>query len=333
MKRAFRAQSKRGRRGAQPLLANIERLRYEIAELERAQREWLQYRQDLEELVAMRTSELASAAQRERVADRAKRSFLSNMSHELRTPLAAIMGYGQILLHDEALTPHQQTGLKVIVSSGEHMLGLIQDLLDLSRIESGKLEIYPGEVELPAFLHGVADIIRLKAAHKGLQLVCEIDPELPCVVRLDAVRLRQVLLNLLGNAVKFTEHGHVTLRVRLSGAAPARLRFEVQDSGAGIAAQHLQAIFTPFAQLGAERQHSGGLGLGLAISSELVQSMGGRIHVDSALGQGSLFAFELDVQPGSAHSAPAPLSSATLSNTGEFADPGAQVRDYGEAMS
>lgn len=279
---------------------HIDAMVQDITERKRAEQERQQYRNELEELVALRTSELASVAKRAKVADRAKQTFLSNMSHELRTPLTAIMGYGQLLMKTPGLSALQSNGLNVIVDSGEHMLSLVEDLLDLSRIEAGRLELFPGEVELPVFLHGVAEIMRIKAAQKGLTLLCDMAPDLPRLVNLDAIRLRQVLLNLLGNAIKFTDRGEIRLCVRAvtSGSQPAALRFEVHDTGEGIAAEHLDDIFQPFEQLGPEGRRGGGMGLGLTISRELVQLMGGVICIQSTPGAGSVFWFEVATRPG-----------------------------------
>ncbi|WP_331645863.1 hybrid sensor histidine kinase/response regulator, partial [Piscinibacter sp.] len=236
-------------------------------------------------------------------ANEAKSLFLAKMSHELRTPLNAVLGYAQLLKRDGHLTERQALGLNTIHSSGEHLLMLINDILDLSKIEAGKLDLYAEDVDLLRFLNLLADTIRVRAEEKGLVFSLVASPGLPPVVRCDEKRLRQVLLNLLDNAVKFTDRGHVTLRVQEgsraeSGAAsapqqPARLRFEVEDSGVGIAEEQLEASFQPFEQVGAVHRRAGGTGLGLAISRQLVRLMGSDIQVRSVVDQGTCFGFEL----------------------------------------
>jgi PAS domain S-box-containing protein len=240
---------------------------------------------------------LAKAKELAEAASRAKSTFLANMSHELRTPLNAILGYAQILKRDKGLKDRQLDGLSTIQRSGEHLLTLINDVLDLSKIEAGKFELCPGAVNLPGFLQVVADIIRVKAEQHSLLFFYEASPDLPMAVRADEKRLRQVLLNLLVNAVKFTKRGQVRLRVQcqLGDNDQVRLRFEIQDTGVGISPAQLETIFQPFEQAGDVQSRRGGTGLGLAISRQLVHSMGGEIHVESALGKGSRFWFDVDV--------------------------------------
>ena len=228
-------------------------------------------------------------------ANRAKSVFLANMSHELRTPLNGILGYAQILERAPALGERELAGVNVIKKSGEHLLTLISDILDLAKIEAGKMELYPADIPLPPFVQGIAEIVGVKAAQKVLELVCDCAPDLPPRIQADEKRLRQVLLNLLSNAVKFTDRGRITLRVRF--APPARLCFEVQDTGIGIAADQLEAIFEPFEQAGDMQQRVGGTGLGLAISRQYVRLMGGDIQIESQPGQGSTFRFEVQAPP------------------------------------
>ncbi|WP_437982107.1 AAA family ATPase [Sorangium sp. So ce117] len=229
-------------------------------------------------------------------ASRAKTEFLANMSHELRTPLNAILGYAQILKRSPGLDDRQTTGLETIQQSGQHLLTLINDLLDLAKIEAGKIELYPEPIHLSAFLTVVADIIRVRAEQKSLHFVYEVTPLLPQAVLADEKRLRQVLLNLLGNAVKFTDRGRVRFGVQVlaqdeTDETGARLRFEVEDTGVGMTPEQLARLFQPFGRVGDVRRRPG-TGLGLMISRQLVHLMGSEIHVESRPDEGSRFWFD-----------------------------------------
>jgi signal transduction histidine kinase/DNA-binding NarL/FixJ family response regulator len=266
----------------------------------------------LEVLVAERTHELSIAKERAEAASQAKSGFLANMSHELRTPLNGILGYAQILQRSSSLTSAQQDGVQTIYQSGKHLLTLINDVLDLAKIEARKLELAPQELHLPTFLSGIADIIRMAAQQKSILFIYEPQADLPAFIEADEKRLRQVLLNLLGNAVKFTERGSVTLRVSVTQRVPAgplsvaddekprttdngqrTIRFEVEDTGIGIAPTEVEKIFQAFEQAGDTGQRTSGTGLGLAISQQLVELMDSHIQVCSTLGAGSTFWFEV----------------------------------------
>jgi PAS domain S-box-containing protein len=261
---------------------------------------------NISERKAVEAAREAALAEAERLA-RQRSEFLAQMSHELRTPLNGILGFAQILQRDKPLTERQARGLGIIHESGQHLLTLINDILDLARIDAAKLELFPTDVNLAAFVGVVGDIVRVKAEEKSLLFSQLMGPDLPTTIRVDEKRLRQVLLNLLSNAVKFTDSGRVALRVQ---AVPmrglplrpppgvtsiARLRFEVEDSGIGMSDEQAARLFQPFEQVGDGMRREGGSGLGLAISRQLVRLMGGDILLRSQPGRGSLFWFELEL--------------------------------------
>lgn len=231
-------------------------------------------------------------------ANRAKSTFLANMSHELRTPLNAILGYAQLLLRERNLTKMQIGACNTIQQSGEHLLTLIVEILDLAKIEAGKFDLHLGAVDLRAFLHGIANMIRIRAEDKNLQFGFDLPPDIPAFGEIDQKRLRQVLLNLLSNAVKFTDNGRVDMLVNVLSRSPneARLRFAVTDTGTGIREDQMEKVFQPFEQVGDEQHNAGGTGLGLNISRQLVRLMGGEIEVQSVWGQGSCFSFDMSVR-------------------------------------
>ncbi|GAB2859862.1 hypothetical protein GCM10027277_30490 [Pseudoduganella ginsengisoli] len=252
-------------------------------------------RQQNEQLQRLNAEVQAARAEAES-ATHAKSQFLANMSHELRTPLNAILGYAQILDRDGGLSERQQRGITTIERSGTHLLSLINDVLDLSRIEAAKFTLEPQPMVLAAFIDGIGDIVRVKAEEKLLRFVCMLEPGLPAAVLCDEKRLRQVLLNLLGNAIKFTPSGQVSLRVQQRPHTvpdQVRLRFTVHDSGVGMTEEELTRIFQPFEQAGDAGRRASGTGLGLAISAQIVALMGGHIDVQSLPDEGSRFWFEL----------------------------------------
>jgi len=261
----------------------------------------LHHAAEREKIAAQREKEAANAA------NTAKSQFLSNMSHELRTPLNGILGYAQILTRDRSLTAVQKDGLNIIYQSGNHLLTLINDILDLAKVEAGKLDLVPARFHFRSFLDGIAGIIRMRAEQKNLLFELQTATPLPEGVIADEKRLRQVLLNLLGNAVKFTKAGKVILQVsvlrsRQSDAASstdaphvALIRFEVIDTGVGMTAESVGKLFKPFEQVGDAQSRAEGTGLGLAISRRLVQLMGGDIEIKSAPGVGTTFWFELEL--------------------------------------
>jgi signal transduction histidine kinase/ActR/RegA family two-component response regulator len=273
-----------------------------IAALQERGEEVQRHRGQLEMLVGERTAQLQVAKERAEVASAAKSDFLTRMSHELRTPLNAIMGYAQILRMDRTLNERQFNCLGTIHGSGEHLLTLITDILDLSQIEAGKTELFPTPVDPRALARMLDDLIRIKAAEKQLTFLTDCSDNLPPALLVDEKRLRQVLLNLLGNAVKFTPQGLVQLHIQRMDdglqVGMARVRFSVQDSGQGIDPKDQQRIFEPFEQAGDSRSRAAGTGLGLAISRQLVRLMGGELRLRSEVGVGSQFWFELNLPLG-----------------------------------
>jgi signal transduction histidine kinase/DNA-binding response OmpR family regulator len=227
-------------------------------------------------------------------ANQTKSQFLANISHDLRTPLNGILGYAQILKRDTQLDQATRDAVRIIERSGNHLLNLINDILDVSRIEANKLVLEIAPFRLDAFLEDVGDLITLQAQAKGLSFSRELGDSLPTAVLGDETRLRQILLNLLNNAVKFTDHGSIVLRAHPVGAA---LRFEVEDTGSGIPEEQLEEIFSPFKQLERRVQSEEGTGLGLAIVQRLVAMMDGQVHVESTPGQGSRFWFDVALPP------------------------------------
>jgi PAS domain S-box-containing protein len=234
-------------------------------------------------LALQRAKEEADAA------SRAKSYFLASVSHELRTPLNGILGYTQILRRDSILTDKQRDGIRVIHESADHLLALINDVLDLSKIEAGRIDLHLADFDLMAFAEGIERVFEPKARDKGIVLKTALASDLPRWVRGDEQRLRQVVFNLVANAVKFTERGGVVVSIQRE--PPEVIRFSVSDSGPGIAPQDIAKLFEPFSQVGV---HTGsGTGLGLAISRSLVEQMKGQLHVESNVGWGSRFWFDV----------------------------------------
>ncbi|HLP90302.1 MAG TPA: PAS domain S-box protein [Nostocaceae cyanobacterium] len=242
---------------------------------------------------ALQTAVVAADA-----ANRAKSEFLASMSHELRTPLNAILGFTQVMSHDTTLSGDHQQNLAIINRAGEHLLNLINEILEMSKIEAGRMVLHIKSFDLMYLLISLEEMLKIRANSQRIQLIFICDPQVPQYIQSDENKLRQILLNLLSNAIKFTQHGSVTLRVTLnnSEAAQLRLRLEIQDTGEGIAADEIELLFEAFGQTETGRKSQQGTGLGLAISRKYVQLMGGDITVTSQLGQGSIFAFDIPIQ-------------------------------------
>ena len=259
---------------------------------------------ELEIRVEQRTAQLKQAKETAEVANRAKSEFLANISHELRTPLNAILGFTQLMSRDSSLHREHQENLSIISRSGEHLLSLIDDVLDMSKIEAGRLTLCENSFDLYCLIDSIEEMLQLKAECKGLQLRIEIDPEVPKYVTADQRKLRQVLINLLGNAIKFTEKGSVSLKVKNNNKKLSTnddqqiiIHFKIEDTGVGIASEEIDTLFDAFVQTQTGRQSQQGTGLGLAISRKFVQLMGGNISVSSTLGKGTIFTFDIPVRP------------------------------------
>ncbi len=238
-------------------------------------------------------------------ANRTKTEFLSNMSHELRTPLNAILGLVQLLHESKNIDSQERLDIQTIYQSGTHLLNLIDDILDISKIEAGKMEIHLQDVYLLRLLKELVEIIRVQANQKNIEFIYSFSTDLPKIVHTDSKRLRQILLNLLSNAVKFTNNGHVIFRACLSQTTREEIakistniliNFEVEDTGIGISVDKLESIFVAFEQVGETQFKNQGTGLGLAISQRIAEMMGSKIIVSSQRGVGSIFRFSVKFQ-------------------------------------
>ena len=282
------------------LTQTLQHLQQAQVELLQSQTMLRQANEELEIRVEQRTAELKEAKTTADAANTAKSEFLANMSHELRTPLNGILGYAQILLRDKQATSKQKDGISIIYECGNHLLTLINDILDISKIEARKIELQPTALHFPSFLQGVVEISRIRAEQKGIDFIHLFDHTLPEGIIAEDKRLRQVLINLLGNAVKFTDRGAVTFKVEVIDHGTKQLpvvkiKFVIEDTGVGISSEELNKIFLPFEQVGKNNRKSEGTGLGLAISNQIVKIMGSSIQVKSQLGVGSVFSFEVNL--------------------------------------
>jgi PAS domain S-box-containing protein len=262
----------------------------DVSDRKRVETELGEYRKHLEELVRQRTSEMEEARNAAETANQARGRFLANMSHEIRTPLNAVLGFAQLLEHDPLLSPQGRDKLRTIMKSGECLLSIINDVLAMARIEAGRIELRAIPVDLNELFHDLDAMFRLRAEEKGLSFASDCAESLPRFISADLGKLRQVLINLLGNAIKFTMYGSITMR-----AFPAeddRIAIEIEDSGIGISPEELDSLFEPFVRSSSGADAAGGTGLGLAISREYAHLMDGEITVTSSIAAGSCFRFE-----------------------------------------
>lgn len=260
----------------------------------RVEAELRTYREHLEELVQQRTAELEVARDQALAANKAKTVFLANMSHELRTPLNSILGFSTLIGEAPGIPAEHLSKVRIIKRSGEHLLELIDEVLDMAKIEAGSITVENRPTDLNDLVGAVADMMRIRAEEKGLRVLVDRSASFPRFARLDGAKLRDILVNVMSNAIEHTEHGQVTLRLDAEIAESWLLKCEVIDTGVGIAAEDQERIFHPFVQVGS--RHTKGTGLGLSITRQYVQSMGGAIALDSAPGRGSRFCVSLPAE-------------------------------------
>ena len=270
-------------------------LMHDITDRKNAEAELRRYKDSLEEQVLQRTADLILARDAAEAANLAKSVFLANMSHELRTPLNAILGFSSLMRKDPLIPEGERQNIDIINRSGEHLLSLINDILEMAKIEAGRLQLEDAPFDLGRMVRDVTELMQVRADEKHLTLVVDQSSAFPRYIVGDEARLRQALINLVGNALKFTQQGGVTIRLGTRNNATSHLLIEVEDTGIGIAPEDRKRIFEPFVQLGHQAE-SKGTGLGLTITRQFIQLMGGTLELESALGKGSLFRADLPLK-------------------------------------
>lgn len=272
-------------------------LRQDIRQRVKVEKEIRDLNDNLETIVQDRTKALEEEKEKAEASNRAKSAFLANMSHELRTPLNAILGFSTLMTQSSDIPETEKDNLKIINHSGEHLLQLVNDVLDMSKIEAGHVRLDAEDFDLGELIRNITDMMRIRASEKGLQLLVDQTSKFPRIIHGDAPKLRQILINLLSNAIKFTNQGGITLRLDTLEDDDCNLvlKFEIEDSGTGIEQKDIDRIFMPFEQL-ANATSQKGTGLGLAITRQFVNMMGGDIHVQSKLNEGSIFSFSIQVK-------------------------------------
>ncbi|KUJ74953.1 hypothetical protein AVO42_06180 [Thiomicrospira sp. XS5] len=272
-------------------------LRQDIRQRVKVEKEIRDLNDNLETIVQDRTKALEEEKEKAEASNRAKSAFLANMSHELRTPLNAILGFSTLMTQSSDIPETEKDNLKIINHSGEHLLQLVNDVLDMSKIEAGHVRLDAEDFDLGELIRNITDMMRIRASEKGLQLLVDQTSKFPRIIHGDAPKLRQILINLLSNAIKFTNQGGITLRLDTLEDDDCNLvlKFEVEDSGTGIEQKDIERIFMPFEQL-ANATSQKGTGLGLAITRQFVNMMGGDIHVQSRPNEGSIFSFSIQVK-------------------------------------
>jgi PAS domain S-box-containing protein len=282
-------------RNLQGQIVGASKIARDITDRKRAENELIRYRNELEDTVQQRTAELLLARDAAEAANKAKSVFLANMSHELRTPMNAILGFSGILLKNPLLRDSDRCNVEIINRSGEHLLNLINDVLEMAKIEAGRVQLEEAPFDLGEMVLDVIKMMQVRATEKNLQLVVDQSSAFPRYIIGDQARLRQVLINLVGNALKFTQQGQVIIRLSTKNNAIAHLLIEVEDSGPGITAEDQKHIFEPFVQIG-QLADNKGTGLGLSITRQFVQLMKGSISLESSLGKGTLFRIDVPLK-------------------------------------
>ena len=275
-----------------------EELRKDIHKRVKAEKEILLINENLESIIDERTKELVVAKERSERANKSKSIFLANMSHELRTPLNAILGFSQLMSDDNSTTSKQKDNLSIINKSGTHLLSLINDILDMSKIEAGRMELKETSINFYTTLNDIADMMKLKAESKKLRFTLDIHSDLVNFIKADEKKLRQVIINILGNSIKYTDEGGVSLRVKsekMDSENKYLISFEIEDSGRGMSKEELKNVFDPFVQVSSSKTGEEGTGLGLAITHRFLGLMDAKVDVTSEPGKGTIFSFSIPI--------------------------------------